>query len=217
MLLNSKKGFLFFILLIVIKNLSAQSVSDAFTPKQLTWYGLDFSKAKFVGIFANTGVKENKPPQDLRDLYFPAWNNVIVEEKKKYDLAKFFSKDVVKYNLSKVTAINAAVNLDSMMLDKTAPSLSQAQLEEIISKYVNKDTSGLGLVFVIESFDRVQNLGIMRAVFFDIPTGKIVFSKRAKSGADGMGVRNYWIKSVYSSMRVMEENWKKWKTEAGIK
>jgi len=191
------------------------SVQDVFTQKQLIWYGLDFSQAKFVGTFTNFNPKEGKGPMVLRDIYFEGWNNVIVDEKKKYDLKYFFGKDVVKYDLSKVSPINAAVDTAAMMATSVTP-LSGKQIQQAVLHYRNADTSGLGLVFIIESFDKNQDLGTMHATFFDVATGVVLFTKKIKSGAEGMGVRNYWIKTVYTSMEALHNNWKKWAKEAGI-
>lgn len=210
-----KRSIFVLSIFLISGSLQAQSMQDVFKDKQMTWYGLDFSQAKFIGAFTNTGPKDSKSPTVLRDIYFEGWNYVIVNEKKKYNLQFFFDKNVVKYDLSKVRAINSSVDTATMMATSVVPFTGK-QIQQAVLNYRNKDTSGLGLVFIIESFDRNQDLGTMHAAFFDIATGIVLFTKKVKSTPDGMGVRNYWIRTVYNSMEAMHKNWKTWAKEAGI-
>jgi hypothetical protein len=193
--------------------LKAQTANQVFTKADITWYGLDFSVAKFKGTFTNFDINTSKSPATLRDLYFPGWNNVVVEEKDKYDLKKFCKKSTVFYNITKATDINAHVNPDSMITLNPVPVIPLDKIELVVSNYKDPFSGGIGLVFIIECFDTSNDVGSMHMAFFDIQTGKLLFKRRIQTSPGGFGVRNYWIRTVYNAMLLMQKNWKKWEKE----
>lgn len=110
---------------------SAQTGKDVFTSNAVTWYGLDVSKVKCVGPVEAWGS-----PQKLRDTYFGAWNEVIMNEQDKYNIRKFFKKDVVKISLDKVSANNRKADLDSIIITYSqVPQISESQLVSMAAQY----------------------------------------------------------------------------------
>lgn len=205
------------IFVISVKSVSAQSVQDVFNQKEMTWYGLDFSMAKFVGDFSHFNSAGTKAGSQIRDTYFKSWNHIIVGERDKYDFLKFYKKEALMVDLESVEKINAKVDADKMMVWNTPEPLNEEKIQEAVHKYTKNEKSGLGLVFVVESFDKLAELASIHVTFFDIATGKILLTKKLQTKPRGFGLRNYWVGTAYSAMEESKKNWKNWKKEAGIK
>jgi hypothetical protein len=196
----------------------AQTIQDVFAKTEVTWYGLDFTKTKFVGDFSNFNSAGRKSGVQIKEKYFREWNAVVDNETEKFDIPKFYDKTKVNYALTQVTEFNAAVNPDDIMVPHgDAKALSREEVEQVVNKYKSNGKSGLGLIFVVESFDKSRELGTMHVTFFDIATNKILLSKRLQTASGGIGLCNYWIRTVIDAMDESKSNWKKWKKEAGLK
>ena len=193
--------------------LSAQTVKDVFTSNAITWYGLDVSKLKCVGPVEAWG-----DPQKLRDTYFRAWNGVILNEPDKYNIRKFFKKDVVKTSLDKVDANNGKADVDSMIVTygKVSP-ISESQLVNMAAQYSELSKKGVGLVFIAEVFNKNIESGLIHVVFFDMASGQVLMLKTMEGKPGGFGLRNYWVRSVLTVMEQCERNWNRWSKEAGVK
>jgi hypothetical protein len=206
-----------FVIVISVKSVSAQSVQDVFNKKEMTWYGLDFSMAKFAGDFSQFNTTGVQTGSQIRDVYFRSWNNVVISEKEKYNFQVFFKKESVLVDLSSVDVLNNKVNSDSIIALAAPKPLSEAKIQEEVSKYDNKGKSGMGLVFIIESFDKISGLGTIHVTFFDIVSGKVLLTKRLQMQPKGFGLRNYWVSTAYAAMVQSKDKWKTWKKEAGVK
>jgi hypothetical protein len=228
---------LFVISVINFSAVNAQNVQDVFLKKEMTWFGLDFSKAKFVGDFNEFGpisagggvikvqtgdttkvlIGRESQAKVIRDTYFRSWNNVVLNEKEKYNLPVFYNKQAVMVDVANIEKVNSNANLDSMMLPWGTLELSKEMINEAVNKYDNKGKSGLGLVFIVESFNKTIDLATIHVTFFDMSSNKVLLSKRIQTKPSGIGLRNYWVSSVHRAMEESKENWKKWKKEAGVK
>jgi hypothetical protein len=229
---------LFFVMMFAcLGTANAQNVGDVFIKTEMTWYGLDFTQAKFIGDFNEIGpipamggvvkvqsgdstkitISGNSEPQIIRDNYFRLWNNVILNEKEKYNLPIYYSKQAVKADLSIVDNLNAKTNPDSMMLPWGTIELTKEKIQEEINRYNNNGKSGLGLVFMIESFNKSMEVATIHVTFFDMASNKVLLTKRLQTKPRGMGLRNYWAASIQRAMAESKENWKKWKKEARVK
>lgn len=191
----------------------AQSVRDVFTNSSLVWYGIDLSKAKFIGSTEAWGS-----PQKLKDTYFGAWNSVVVNESDKYNLRKFFRKDQITIDLKKVKELNDKVSTDSLIVTYTKVTpIPESTIVNHVAQYIDPSKKGVGLVFIVEYFSKLKEVGLMHVVFFDPATGNIHMIKTMEGKAGGMGLRNFWAKSIFNVMDKCDTSWNKWKKEAGVK
>src|SRR5688572_33366063 len=74
-------------------SLMAQDKSKVFSSTEMVWYGMDFTKATFVGQFDQGMGAAPANGLDMKNKYIPAWNNLIAGEQKKFDLCRAFRKD----------------------------------------------------------------------------------------------------------------------------
>ncbi|MCX6151080.1 MAG: hypothetical protein NTX22_11180 [Ignavibacteriales bacterium] len=200
-----KRLFVILLLSGFLMPLYSQSAKDIFTTSKMTWYGLDFSNVKLLGAahFSN--------PKEIRDYYFEAINNVVVTEKSKYDLAEFFRKSEVNYNLSVVKARNAELDIEKALSDNPSDInfLNNELIEEIIKEYKCGSDEGLGVVFIIETLSKLIDIGeaTMFVTFFDISTKTVLLTYRMTGRAKGFGFRNYWVRSVFSVLKDIDDKY----------
>lgn len=96
------KNCLIVLFVFVALNVCAQKtfeLKDLFTAKTVVWYGIDYSKTSFVGPFMG---------KDL-NIYFHAWNSLIIEEPRKYNVAR---------SMYKASVINDISTIEKLMLQR---------------------------------------------------------------------------------------------------
>jgi len=160
---------------------------------EVTWFGVDFSKAKLVGSAGFSDVSQ------IQSYYLNQWNSIIVTEVDKYNIAKFYKKPTVKVDLDLVKDRNNKVVASTLVTDNTY-TLEQADAEAVVKKYKGKGT-GQGLVYVVESFSKTAEAATIYVALFDISTGKIISIKKQTGKASGFGFRNYWLGAIMQVMK----------------
>ena len=186
---------------------NAQKIEDVFNSDDLVWFGLDFSHAKMIDPegFSN--------PAQIVQGFFRSWNNIVVNEPNRYDLKQSFRKRTVSNDLSIVTPRNSQVDPSTLVLeDYETHELSEEIVRDIIKEY-DSDKSGLGLVFVVESFNKVTDLGTMYVTFFDIETRVVFFTKKISGETGGFGLRNYWARTIRNVIEEAGEQYSGWRRE----
>ena len=190
----------------------AQTFSDIVSSSEIpvTFLGLDFSNANFIGSdgFAN--------PRDIRDRFFHSWNMLMVNEADKYNLMDAFQKSEVMYEIDMVEERNEEVDWGDMVSDKAsnAEHLSEDDISKIVSQYNLSGLSGVGLVFIIESFNKIDSEGNMYVTFIIMDNNKVLFTERMTGRTGGIGLRNYWARTVYNVLiEIEKKRYKKWKSQ----
>ncbi|WP_160144140.1 hypothetical protein [Chryseolinea soli] len=184
-------ALLFFVL--AAFSAKAQTKSDVFRPEvPVTWLGLDFSNAKFIGDREKFGSES-----DVRHL-LDAWNDLILKEHDKYDIAKAIGRAKVENNLQAVKAHNAELDVLSMFSDeeKDYLHLKVSDIDEIIAGYDLSGLSGIGLMFNVESFNKKNEEGSIYVTFINLNTKEVLFTERVVGPPAGMGMRNFWAGCV---------------------
>ncbi len=160
---------------------------------EITWFGLDFSKAKMVGSVGFTD------PSQIQSYYLDQWNSVIVAEADKYNIAKYYKRPTVKNNLDVVKARNSKVVASTLVTDNTY-TLSEADAQSVVKSYKGKG-AGTGLLFVVESFSKTAEQASVYVILFDIGSGKVNTIKKQTGKASGFGFRNYWLGAITNVMK----------------
>lgn len=199
-----KKLYLLILCFALGSNLKAQDVKAVFKCKEIIWYGLDFSKAKF-------NLLEPVTMTEVKTKLIPSWNDIIIKEYKNYDLMKTFKKENVHYDLKSVNLINSLINVDSMQ-GTASSKIDRTTIEGMVSGYGNGDQKqGIGLVFIVESFNKETDKADLYLTFFDIETKKVLFCERVTGNPQGMSLRNYWAGAIKSILHHIEySEWGKW-------
>lgn len=204
-----KKIFLFsYFILSSICSINAQSNAELFNSAKIIWFGVDMSHSKLVGTEGFTD------PYDIQKRYVPAWNNLVLSESEKYDVRKFFKKGEVVNDILAVEAVNEKIN-PGEWVQSGSYTFDKSEIAGMVKKYNGTEKEGLGLVFIVESFDKSKEMGFIYVTFFNIATKEVILSEKLSGKAGGFGVRNYWASVIF---KVMEESSKKmgaWKKQIG--
>jgi hypothetical protein len=188
----------------------AQSTQDVFDPeKKITWLGLDFTAAVFIGDRERFGSAA-----DTRYL-LEAWNSLVINEAQKYDIGKAFNKYNVDNAVDITKSRNAEFDISQVYSDNTADHfrLKPSDIPEIVKTYDFKNLHGMGLMFIIESFNKLNNEGAMWITFIDMDSKKVVLTEKMVAPPGGFGLRNYWAGSIYKVLEQIKkrefEVWRK--------
>lgn len=188
-------------------SLSAQK-PDVFESENMVFYGLDFSQARFTG---GSGLTS---PAGMQDKYMPALNELMIDERKRYDVAKSYKKKNVEYYFYMADALNADFDVYESYVNGKVENLSDTEIQTVISKYKDDKHSGLGLVYVVDEVSHGNNLISIQIVFFDIDTQEVLLVKRARGGMKGFSIRNYYAGGIRQIIKESQEYYEKWEKEA---
>jgi hypothetical protein len=187
-----------------------QTKSDVFDPNtEITWLGLDFSGAKFIGDRERLGSES-----DIRHL-LDALNELMIKEADKFNVAAALKKKKVENGIDVTTEHNAGLDILSMISadGKDHIHLKPGDVEEIISSYDFKGKSGIGLIFNVESFNKLIEEGSFWITFVNMGTKEVLFTERLTAPPSGFGMRNFWAGSVNGILAKIKkkefENWRK--------
>lgn len=171
---------------------NAQDKEKAMNEPSVTWYGIDYTLARFTSIAED--------PELFVKQYFNAINRLVPDEPEKYDLGKYFDKEETAINLDQVTARNAAIDPATLLISEPY-EIGPEDVQALIGSYDTSGQSGMGLIFVAENLNKEAETGSYYVCFFDTGTKNIVDARRITGKAAGFGVRNYWAGSVYNVMK----------------
>jgi hypothetical protein len=208
-----------FVLLLVLSSLASHGqkhyvASDFFTQQSIVWYGIDYSKAKFIGSFAqfkDAGAVDGKK---LVDDYFPGWNLVIIREPEKYNIAKFFNKETSSNDIDAITKINSKTNPDGIMQEDDY-TLDEKVIPDMVKKYESKNKEGLGVVLIAERYNHTKESGSYYVVIFDIASKRVLISQKYSAEPRGFGIKSYWISTARKTLENVADDYGKWKKTYG--
>ena len=178
--------------LIFVPSTFAQDKERAMNEPSVTWYGVDFSLARFTNI--------TDDPELFVKQYFNAINQLVPNEPDKYDIKELFDKEEASISLDQVTARNAGVDPSTLVVSDPY-EISPEDVQAVVRSYNTEGQNGMGLVFVAENLNKDEATGSYYVCFFDLATKDIVDARRMSGKAAGFGVRNYWAGSVYNVMK----------------
>lgn len=182
----------------------SQSPCDFFKADEITWYGIDFTHAKFIGPDFND-------PTEIKDRFFKNWNSLIIIESAKYNIGQVFRKSKVNYSLDAVTHRNDSINMKNIVVfndDKI--TFTEKDVPEIVKSYPFDKTSGYGALLFVESFNNNFKGGYFYITIVDLSTKTPVLIKKVSGTAEGLGFRNYWARSVYEALKMSQRNYHDW-------
>lgn len=174
----------------------------------LTFLGIDFSLAKMVG---SEGFSD---PEAIQSQYFGKWNYLLLDENEKYDLKGAFRKRNIDYDIDVVTENNDNVEYIDMVTNKTPKSLTDEEIQKTVKKYKIDSDNALGLVFMVHSFNKLQEQAIVHVLVINNKSRKVLFNEKISGKPGGFGMRNYWGRSFYNILNDIKKTYfEKWKKD----
>lgn len=180
--------------------------NSALKSKTITWFGLDYSNTNFIG------EKDFSDSREIKYTLFEQWNSVIISEPDKYNFKKFYKKDKVINFLDVIIDRNENTNVERAISNNSAKSmhLSKDTIQYIIDSYnIPKGVSGLGLVYIVESYNKFNNIGFYYVTFFNIANKEVIYTERFDGKAKGIGIKNHWANTVIYVLKKSGEKYKK--------
>ena len=204
------KSIVFMLSFLLASTVFGQDKSDVFNPStEITWLGLDFSGAKFIGDRERLGSES-----DIRHL-IDAINELMIKEADKYNVAAAIQKKKVENAIEVTNEHNAELDVLAMISaeGKDHVHLNPSDVQEIISSYDFTGKSGIGLIFNVESFNKLIEEGSFWITFVNMGNKEILFTERLTAPPSGFGMRNFWAGSVNGVLAKIKkkefENWRK--------
>ncbi len=173
---------------------------------------MDFTAASFTGGFDQMGGAGVTTGTDLKTKWIPGWNALIMSQPETFDLKTSFRKDNVFFDLASVNNLNNKIFADDC-IQQLKHELKSSAIADMVQKYqgsVKKE--GIGLSFIVESFNKETQMADVYVTFFDIAEKKVLLSEKVSGKALGIGMLNSWagaIKSILKQIDASEyKNWK---------
>lgn len=207
--------------------------------KEITWYGLDFSNQKLVGekddyqVYdllyelgdMNRAIVAESQKYNLKKTFR---KNVVsidlsIAEDQLYKLDldnvyKICDPDSIRISESSIQQIIHLYNYDKhdRTISTTAPSKSSGFRLHANPGMTFRTGShpGIGLVFLMEYLDKNLKEVSLVAVFFDIPSKKVLHTERIIARPSGGWFRNYYMGAIKDVLSQLGTAYSYWRYEA---
>lgn len=187
-------------------SLFAQDGDVIHSDAPITWLGLDFSHCRYIGDAHQFKDAGEITPDQMRDKFYPAWNQLFINEQKKYDVAKYVHRSSVEYATEVTDAANDKAGKDVFSNNPSDFSrLSKADIEKAVRGYNFKGKKGVGLLFFIEGMSKGKEAASAWVAFVDMGKKTVLQTGRLTGDAGGFGFRNYWAKAFLNILKHVDK------------
>ncbi len=212
-----KKIILSLLLITAATSFAQFTAKDVFSSKSIVWYGLNFSEARMIGQFDQAMGAGPASASDLKNKWIPGWNALIQTEQKNYKIKEAFQKDDVFYDVTPTDKQNYDINNNELMsFNSYVFKDAQKTASTIVSKLSgSQKTEGIGVTFIVESFNKSSDEAVIYVTVFDINTKNILILERMVGKPMGIGLRNFWAGAVKHVIKqITTDFYSKWRTLA---
>ena len=193
--------------------LFAQTLKEVFNSSEtpLFYLGVDFTLARLIDA--------PEVASDIRDRHYPAINDLIVNESKKYDLAGAFHKSNIDHDLGLVAKRNAKINTEEIKSTNSADynRLKEEDITKLVKGFDFEGKKGVGLLLVVDGMSKGKKGEGIWVTLIDMTAKKVLMTERME-GKTGMafGFRNYWATPIRAVIDDIEKKkYKEWKSKYG--
>lgn len=195
-------------------NFHAQNTAkDLFTTKEIVWYGLNFIEAKMVGQFDQAMGAAPATASEIKTKWMSAWNGLMIAEPQNFKIKEAFEKESVFYDIGPVEKANQTIKTDNlMMVNPYVFADAQKSIKNAVAKLSGGEKkSGIGVTFVVESFNKTSDEATVYVVVFDIKTKAILITEKIIGKPTGIGLRNFWAGAMKQVIKqIQKEYYSKW-------
>jgi hypothetical protein len=116
--------------------------------------------------------------------------------------------------MAPVNELNSHIDADKCMSFNPG-KIEKSEIDEMVKKYAGDRKDGIGLVFVVENFNKGTEMADVYVTYFDIATKKALVCEKISGKAMGIGMRNYWAGAVKAILKMVDTSeYKNWKSKA---
>lgn len=190
---------------------SAQTFGEFLNNPELpvTLMGADFSAAQYYGPPLTVDGGEMKAG-------FTKINDLLVKEAGKYNIASaLHRKNEPSYAIYLAESVNKQVDTTAIIVPggtRPRPAFTVQTIETMVSRYAYAaGSSGVGVVFVVESFDKNQEQEVFWVTFVDMRTKRMLYTEKLAGTGSGIGFRNHWAHALNDGIKTMKSHYGQWK------
>jgi len=199
-----KLGWLLAFLFVCVNTRSASAQTD-----DITWLGLDFSQAKFIGPASQYKDAGEITNDEFRDKYTVAWNELFISEPKKFNVAEMVHRPSVKYALEVTAKANGNIKKEFFGASPNDfRTLDEKKIGDLVSKYDFQGKTGSGVLFFVEGMSKGEAQAGAWVTLVDMKTKKVLLTTFKIGKAGGFGFRNYWAKSWANILKEAKSSFK---------
>ncbi len=178
----------------------------------ITWLGLDFSQLHFIGDATQWKDAGEITNSQMRDKYFPGWNELIEKEKDRYKLADAVHRTEVTYAIDVTEKANNSLKGNFFESDGNLyQTLDEQKVAGLVKKYDFQGKNGIGMMFFVEGMSKGKERASMWVTFVDMKSKTVLLTKHMEGKSGGFGFRNYWAKSFFNVIKDVKDDWNDWK------
>jgi hypothetical protein len=139
-----------------------------------------------------------------------AWNTAFVEGKVAMfptDLKKLLGMDHVYVDLSVVNQRNAKIEIGDLFgnNDKEKPMMTEEKVQKMVKKYTPSEKDGIGIVVIVENFDKTTELANVWITYFDPATKTVIRTRKYTAKASGAGIK-HWCSPIVTILGEIKKN-----------
>ena len=171
----------------------SQTKADIFNgSSDITWLGIDFTQTKFIGSATQFKDAGEISSSEFRDKYIPSWNQLFINEQKKYDVAKAVKRAEVKYAMDVTEKANNSIKGDFFSNDPNDyKKLDEQKIANLVKNYNFQGHAGIGLIFFIDGMSKSKDEASGWITFVDMKSKKVLLTEYKTGKAGGFGFKNY--------------------------
>ena len=210
---TTMSSFMLLFFSLTASNIKAQSTTDIFNESVgITWLGLDFTQTKFIGAafqFKDAGEITN---EEFRDKYAPGWNQLFINEMKKYDVAEAVHRTEVSYATEVTDKANSVIKAGFFSNNPDDyKKLDEQKIKGLVKSYDFKGKTGIGLLFFIDGMSKGKEEANAWVTYVDMKNKTVLLTKNVTGEPRGFGFKNYWAGAFLDILKEVKSKYKDWK------
>lgn len=183
-----KKVIIIFSLILSITSVSAQTMEDVARSKVITWYGIDYSEARFENFRAYLNA-------DVVRRNLSKWSLSPLSNSDKKELRKRYDKSILQVDLSTSERRNNRTDYDKHMVSE-GYDMDIDTVKKIVSEYDIKGR-GYGILYIVEGFQVEGKRAYIWVVYINESDKSVISAKRFIGEAHGD-----WEKAIYRVIKL---------------
>lgn len=177
----------------------------------ITWLGLDFTQTNFIGTAFQFKDAGEITDAEFKDKYAPGWNELFINEQKKFNVAEAVHRSSVEYATAITDKANSGIKKGTFTDDTDKyKKLDESKINSLVKAYDFKGKSGIGLLFIVDGISKTKEEAGAWVTFVDMKTKTVLLTNYQTGKAGGIGFRNYWAKAFLGILKDLKSNYKSW-------
>lgn len=173
---------------------------------KLTWVGIDYRSAKLYG-----GVFQQKKT-DIFPFMLEKWNAMALEQLPE-PLKKSTGKKPIEIDIDHVRADCESAKPETILAegagDPKTPTLSEAQVKDIVKTWNIKTKEGIGVGYVMDQMVESKVTTCFHPVFVDLATKDVIWTQYRCQETGGVGLPA-WFAGILTGTESLGKDYKDW-------